>query len=336
MTFLKFISERLKQFFSGDGLSKAEETKSSDLEGREKVIAFSVALFFALCLWFIVNLNRDFTVTIDVPIQLSNLPEDQIVSNEIPASARVNLSGEGWKLISVYSNPPRVIVNAEVQQVNLSEQVRNQVSAFTDLNVVQVEPSQLNIETERKVSKMVPVLNRVDISLRNQYGLMRPPVLVPDSVLVTGAESKLAELESWETENVQIADVNRSMEREVPLQSGSSAMSVEPGSVIMHLDVAEFTEAEIRVPVRTRNLPSGQAVTYNPSSITVRFDVPIEQYSEIQGTRPFSAYVDYSVIEGDDSGLVTPEVDISETTDHIVRLRSFQPPRVSYFRVVSQ
>ncbi len=336
MTFLKFISDRFKQFFSGDGPSKSEETKSSELEGREKVIAFSIALFFALCLWFIVNLNRDFTVSINVPIHLSNLPDDLIVSNEIPATARVNISGEGWKLISVYSNPPRVVVNAEAQQVNLSEQVRNQVSAFTDLNVVQVEPSQLNIETERKTSKKVPILNRVDISLRSQYGLLQDPVFIPDSVLVKGAESKLAELEAWETANVEISDVNRSMEREVQLKAGSSSLMIDPTSVVMQLDVAEFTEAEIRVPVRTRNLPSGQAVTYNPSSITVRFDVPIEQYSEIQGTRPFSAYVDYSVIEGDDSGRITPEVEVSETTDQIVRLRSFQPPRVSYFRVVSQ
>jgi hypothetical protein len=174
----------------------------------------------------------------------------------------------------------------------------------------------------------------VDVSLRGQYGLLQNPVLIPDSVIVTGPESKVAELEAWETEEAEITDVNRSMEREIQLKTGQSNITVEPSAVMLQLEVAEFTEAEIRIPIRTRNLPSGQAVTYNPSSITVRFDVPIEQYSEIQGTRPFSAYVDFSVIEGDDSGRVTPEVEIAET-DQIVRLRSFQPFRVSYFRVVS-
>jgi YbbR domain-containing protein len=336
MTFLKFISKRVKQFFSGDAPSGPNETDSSGFENKERVIAFSTALFFALCLWFIVNLNRDFTVTVDVPIQLSNLPDDLTVSSDIPEFARVHITGEGWNLISVYSNPPRIMVNAEAEQVNLTEQIRNQVSAFTDLNIIQVQPSQLTIETERKASKKVPVLNRVDISMRNQYGLLGDPVLEPDSVVVTGAESILEELEAWETADVEIRDVNQNTEREIQLKSGSSGVSISPTSVMMKLNVAEFTEAEIRVPIRTRNLPSGQAVTYNPSSITVRFDVPIDQYSDIQGTRPFSAYVDYSVLEGDDSGRVTPQVEVSETNDQIVRLRSFQPPRVSYFRVVSQ
>ncbi len=335
MEFFKFISQRFRNFFSGDSGSKSEDADNVYSENREKIIAFCIAFLFSLCLWFIVNLSRDFNVTIEVPIEVSDLPADVTVSNEIPPAASVNLSGEGWNIISVYNNPPIVLVNAQSGQVNLADQIRNQVGAFSDLNIIQVEPSQLTIETEQRATKTVPIVNSVQLNLQEQFGLMSDPVLSPDSVMVSGAESKLVDITQWETEEIRLDNVAQDLQREVALKPPDAGMTLEPESINFEVNVAEFTEAEVRVPVRTRNLPAGEAVTYNPSAITVRFDVPLDQYSEIQGSRPFRAYVDYSVIEQDSSGRVAPEIEVVDT-DHIVRMRSFQPPRVSYFRIVPQ
>lgn len=334
MEFLNFISERIKSFFSMDTASKPDAADSSYFEKREKIIAFSVAIFFALCLWFIVNLSRDFNVTIEVPIVLSNLPSDVTVSSDIPETASVVLTGEGWNLISVYTNPPRVLINAESDDVNLAEQLRSQVSSFSNLNIVQVRPTQLYIQKERRVSRKLPVRNRINVRLADQFGMLSDPILSPDSITVIGAESVLDSLEYWDTAETEFTNINESVNRIVQLQS-MSGVTLEPSTVVLSLDVAEFTEAEIRVPVRTRNLPSGRAVSYNPSSIMVRYDVPLQQFSEVQGVRLFNAYVDYSLIEEDDLGTIAPDVEIVEN-DYNVRLRSFQPPRVSYFRIVPE
>tara|TARA_R100001143_G_C3360849_1_gene135459 strand:- start:7781 stop:8737 length:957 start_codon:yes stop_codon:yes gene_type:complete len=317
-----------------DTASKPDAADSSYFEKREKIIAFSVAIFFALCLWFIVNLSRDFNVTIEVPIVLSNLPSDVTVSSDIPETASVVLTGEGWNLISVYTNPPRVLINAESDDVNLAEQLRSQVSSFSNLNIVQVRPTQLYIQKERRVSRKLPVRNRINVRLADQFGMLSDPILSPDSITVIGAESVLDSLEYWDTAETEFTNINESVNRIVQLQS-MSGVSLEPSTVVLSLDVAEFTEAEIRVPVRTRNLPSGRAVSYNPSSIMVRYDVPLQQFSEVQGVRLFNAYVDYSLIEEDDLGTIAPDVEIVEN-DYNVRLRSFQPPRVSYFRIVPE
>jgi YbbR domain-containing protein len=328
-----FISDRFKKFFKTGDSGKPEDSDDSGFIGREKAIAFSIAFLFALCLWFIVNLSRDFTVTVQVPIQLVNIPDDVALSSDVPEYASVNISGEGWKLIPLYSNPPKISLTAESRQINLIEQMRNQVGAFSDLNVLQVEPIVLNIETEEKTTKRVPVVSRVDLGFRSQYGLVQTPAMEPDSVTVTGGRSKLAEIEYWETEEAEISNINRSMERRVELASPARGMAVEPSSVLYRIEVSEYTESEVRVPIRTRNLPSGQAITYNPSAVTVRFDVPIGRYSEVQGMRPFTAYVDYEVIENDTTGFVTPVIELVND-DLNLRLRNFQPGRVSYFNII--
>lgn len=314
---------------------KHEDPENLHAENREKIVAFGICLFLSLCLWFIVNLNRDFNVTIQVPIQIANIPEDETISSEIPETASVNLSGEGWNIISVFNNPPRVLVSAQNGSVSLSEQIRNQVSAFSDLNVLQVQPTQITIETEKKATKKIPIVNNVHLNIHEQFGLLDEPEITPDSVTITGAASVIEGITEWQTIEVQLNDVNRTVQRRVPLESPETGVVLNPGAVNFEAEIVEFTEAEVRVPIRTRNLPSGRAVTYNPSSIMVRFDVPLEQYSEIEEIRPFRAYVDYSVIEDDDSGRVTPEIEVVEN-DFYIRLRSFQPPRVSYFRIVPE
>ncbi len=184
MGLFDFISDRFRSFFSSGPKSGSDD---SDVytENREKIVAFAIALFISLCLWFIVNLSRDFNVTIQVPIQIANVPDDQIVSTDVPETATVNLSGEGWNIISVYNNPPRVLLTVEDGSVNLADQMRNQISAFSDLNIVQVQPTQLTVETERKATKVVPVANNVRLNIQEQFGLMNQPEITPDSITMS-------------------------------------------------------------------------------------------------------------------------------------------------------
>lgn len=334
MKFLSFISNRLLGFFSLTKSPQQEEADADNFFGREKAMAFGFALFFALCLWFVVNMSRDFNVTIDVPIELVNLPEDMALSSEIPEQASVSLTSEGWQLINLYSNPPVISLSADSRQINLFEQVRNRVSYFSDMNVLQVEPIFLTVEMEEKVEKRVPVKPMVDVDLDDRYNLVGEPLVEPDSVTVIGAQSRLNEVSVWETQNREISNVRENTQVILELRPPGSGIEIDPSTVDYSLNVAEFTEAEVRIPVRTRNLPPGRAITYNPSSITVKYDVPIEEYTDIQGTRPFSVFVDYTTILEDSTGLVVPQVE-RISSDFNVKLRNFQPSRVSYFYILT-
>jgi len=336
MEFISFISERIKRFFSGGEEEKSNETDSPSFEKKEKAIAFGIAFLIALGLWIVVNLNRDFNTTLELPLQLTSVSDDLIISSDVPDTILVSVAGEGWSLISIYNNPPRILLNSQSgEEVNIADQIRNQTPALNDLNILQVEPSVITIETEPKDDKRVPLVNRVTINPREQYGVIGEPALTPDSIRVTGARSVIEEISEWPTRELSLNDVSENIEREIPLAKTENGLIISPTSATLTADIAEFTEAEVRVPIRTRDLPSGEAVTFNPSFVTVLFDVPIEQFSMVEGTRPFTAYVDYSVLQQDDTGRVSPRIEVQEVDYHF-RLRTFQPPRVSYFMVVSE
>jgi YbbR domain-containing protein len=314
----------------------AEEAEDENLPAfmtREKVLVFAISFILAFCLWFIVNLSRDFNITISMPLEIGDVPEEMALVEGVPDNASVGISGEGWKLISLYNNPPRIMINVEESDVNLYDKVQQQVSAVSDVNITQVQPMGLSLRLEEKVSKDVPVEVQLDIIPHDRFDVIGVPQLDPAFVTVSGAQSKVAEITNVRTRPVELKDVKRGKEIELNIERPSSGISVDPGIINYRFQVTEFTEGEVRIPIRLRNLPPGRAVTYNPSTVTIRYSVPIDQYSEVQNTRPFVAYLDYSTIEEDTTGLVIPQIERVED-EFDIRLRSFSPRTVSYFMVV--
>lgn len=333
MGLFKTTSEKIADFFSSRwGLDDEDENK---LFSRQKILAFTFALLFSLSLWVIVNMGRDYNVTMMVPIQVTNLPDDVALSSEVPDNAAVSVSGEGWSLFNLYMNPPNLTLNVENQQVNMFEQVRQQIGSVSDVNVMQVDPMFLEIETEQRVSRMVPIASRININTRNQFGVIGTPEISPDSVMISGPASRVEDIDSWSTAQAEYQDVHSQLAFNVDLQEPPAGITIRPTLVSFSADVAEFTEAEVRIPVRSRGLPPGRAVTFSPSSILVRYDVPLDQYNDVQGMRPFVAFVDYESLEQDTTGLITPTLE-KVTEEYDVRLRSFQPTRVSYFNILPE
>jgi len=333
MGLAKKLSKRISDFFSGKwGIDEDDDSK---FFSRQKVLAFTFAMLFSISLWLIVNMGRDYNITMSIPIEITNLPDDVALSNEIPEKAAVSISGEGWNLFTLYTNPPLISLSVESQQVNMFEQVRQQIGSITDVSVMQVDPMFLEIETEQRVTRKVPIQSQVQVTARDQFGILGSIRFSPDSISVTGPASRVEEIEAWNTVSSEIRDVNSNLDLNIELEQPRPGLRVNPEQVSLMAEVAEFTEAEVRIPVRSRNLPSGKAITFSPSSILVRYDVPIEQYNDVQDVRPFAAYVDYERIEADTTGLITPEVE-RITDEFDVRLRSFQPTRVSYFNILSQ
>lgn len=312
------------------GLDQDDDSK---LFSRQKVFGFLFALFLSLSLWMIVNMGRDYNISMTIPIQIVNLPDDVALSSEVPDHAAVSVSGEGWSLFNLYTNPPQITLSVENQQVNMFEQVRQQIGSISDVSVMQVDPMFLEIETEQRITKQVPVESGVSLSTREQYGMIGSARFSPDSVTVTGPASRVDQIEYWRTRELTVREVNTNVEMNVELEDPGPGLRVEPVQVLLEATIAEFTEAQVRIPVRSRDLPSGVAITFSPSSIVVRYDVPIEQYNAVQSMRPFMAYVDYERIEADTTGLIRPQVE-RVTNEFDVRLRSFQPTRVSYFNIL--
>lgn len=313
---------------------KSDEDKIAGI-GRERIIVFVVALILAFALWLMVNLNRDFTLNIDLPIQLAGVPAEKALVDDLPQSATVSVSGEGWKLITLYNNPPAIDIDVDDTNVDLLDQVQQQMNAMLSLNIQRVQPQNLTVKLDDRVSKKVPVRSAVNVNFQDQYDFLSPPEFDPDSVTISGAATLLEEIDEWSTDTVEVNGIAKDISQSVPLQSSGALIDVSPSEVLFEAEVAEYTEGEMRANISTRNLPPGRMVSYSPLAVNIKYDVPIQEYADMQDENPFEVYVTFQQILEDSTGFVTPQIE-EVRDDYHIKLRSFQPRRVAYFMVLDE
>lgn len=316
--------------------TKPGEEGEGKIMTRESILVFIFAYVIAISLWFAVNLNGIFNITVNMPLEVGSIPADLALTDELPEFVEVSLTGTALPLISLYNNPPSIPIDVSSSEVNLFNQVRQQMNSFQEVEVSKVEPILVSVSLEEKITKKVPLKLNWDITFEPRFGLISEPVISPDSISVTGAISQMGAITQWVIEDsLKLTGIKEDVNASVPIVNTNPLIDVSLENLTLTANVSEFTESEINVYIRTRDLPRGQNITYNPSSITIRYDVPLEQFAEISNQTPYVVYVPYRKIQEDGTGFVTPDIELI-ATKYALKLRSFQPKAVAYFSVVDQ
>lgn len=325
------ILERIKLFFKVRTPNPDQDIRS---KRRERIAVFVIAYIMALSLWFIVNLNGDYRITINIPIEVGAIPQDMALAEGLPEFLEVEVSGDGWKLVNLYSNPPEIPIDVIEGEVNLFDQVRQRFTVEQDVSVLKVQPLFISIGLEQKISKKIPIKLHSDLQFEDRYGLVSDPVFNPDSLTITGARSQINKIDYWMlSDTLSLFNVREDISQIIPITPKDPLIDYDVDQIRFLADVSEFTEGEVSVYIRTRDITRGNIINYNPSTVTIRFDVPIEQYVEVQNLRPYEVYVPYQEIVEDSTGFVTPDIELV-TTEYQIKLRSFQPKAVAYFSVL--
>lgn len=302
---------------------------------REKVTVSVVAYGLALILWFMVNMDREFSITVDVPVMLGELPARKALVQNIPSRVQATVSGPGWKLMNFQSNLPMLVLDVRHEQVDVLTTLRDLTASVDGVTIQRVQPFMLTVRLDDRVLRRVPVESRLEIGFRNRYDQIGPARVYPDSVDLSGAKSVVDTVRFWPTVRREIQNVRDSLDLTLPLAEPPAYLQISHSAVRLEVGVSEFTEGEVRVPIRTRGNPRNRDVVYSPTTVTVKYDVPIEEYTRSLTQNLFAAYVPYGATMRDSTGFVVPQIERTESVFN-VRIRSVQPRAVAYYHIVSE
>jgi len=334
-SFSKFylnIIERWKSLLRPDDTGREQSMSSA-----ERLSIFLICYLFALAMWSLVNLGREFELSLSVPIAITNIPSDMVLTEDPVKHTQITVGGEGWMLMGIYNGDPNLLIdasdNSKKSKFNILELMKKEMNSYPSLNLVSVEPSQIDLILKPRVTKRVPIVPKVSLSFKQQHNFLDEPRIFPDSVTLSGAEEVLKTISFVETAEVNLKEVKESMDLTLDLISPAEKVRLDRLNIRYRARVAEFTEGEIRVFVKTEGLPKDTEVKYSPAVISIRYDVPIEEYAASQELVPYSAFVNYHEISKDSTGFITPVIKNLAPKLHL-RLRSYQPKRVSYYNVI--
>lgn len=315
---------RLRQIFSRRGEDGGQRRRP-----RFNSVAVFLCALISCFLWFIFTMQEDYTAVLEVPTRVTNLPTEEALTEVPPATARVEVRGEGFKLLRFAFDPPALPIDVAAGQIDLG--------AVIDLpqgvSLLNVTPRQLSLAKEPRVARRVPVRLRADIATPPTHDLIAPPQIQPDSVTVSGAESLVGSLDAWPTERLRVENLRDTL-------ATSVALADTLGGLVRHTTEAvrvtaraqQYTEGTREIEVRIPGSPE-RSVTLEPSTVRVRYRVPVAQYPASQEADGFFATVSYDALRADTTGRVRPSLVLPPGLD--IRDVRVLPPTLRYYTYIA-
>jgi len=319
--------ERLRQLFQP---ASADDRQGG--EPRRRGVAVAVCLGLSLVLWFSLTLQESRTVSMELPVQVT-VPEGEALAALPPSTVEAQVEGSGLDLLRLLFDPALVSIEAAGGTVDVRDRLTFGQGA--NLRVESVVPRRIEVKTEPRIERQVPVQSRVELAFAPAHELLGPPELEPDSIRVSGAQSVVEGISAWATEGRRIEGVDDTARTQVALiDTLSSLVQRETDRVTLVARAGRFSEATREVTVEVTGVPPEQnLVALQPSTIRIRYRVLFDQLFESQRSSGFFATVSYSQIRADTTGVVTPTVHVP--SDLMIRDPEPVPSRLRYYTFLS-
>lgn len=255
-----------------------------------EVLVFSFFLAVSAGFWLMQTLNDTYDMDVQVPLELSGVPRDVIITDQIPSPIRVTVRDKGVNLIRYYrmggKAPMQVpfVVHAKggsLGHVVVTSDVQKQLSTYLlgSSKVMAVHPDTIDYYFTRGMYKRVPVRLQGRIESNPLYYISDTRI-VPDSVTVWAPSSVLDTLRAAPTQACDVTDLTHNDSRRIRM-ANLKGVKFEPDEVQVVSLVDMFTEKSVTVPITGLNFPGDKSLITFPSTATITFRIGTKQFKKI-------------------------------------------------------
>ena len=314
----------MRSIFDRNGKSQGYDHASPPHRG----FAIAISVLVSALLWFVFSMQKNYSLVVDLPTVVVNLPIERALTQVPPRSVRVQVEGEGISLFQLYYNRPAYPLDASLEVSDLES---TPPELPKNLRLESVMPRTFAARTDERVTRTVPIRLRYDVTTPDTYELLYPPIVTPDSVRVSGARSIIDGLTEWPTRRLRVSNLTDSVAAQVALvDTLQQLVDRELESTTAIAVAREFTGATRVVEVIIEGAPSTEKlVTLEPSRLTVRYRVLLSEFRESQRAPDFFATVQYDDIRSDTTGRVRPR--LHPPANLTLRDMQWSPTSLRYF-----
>ncbi len=258
---------------------------------NSKLKAFFFFLVLALFFWVLTKFSREYTATVVSNIAYTNIPNNSLLANDNLKELSFDLTETGFEFLFYKLKMPTISINVgsysdnKTNEISISESelkkiINSQITA--NATVKNLSVSNLLIKLDSLASKKIKVIPRTDISYKNGYKLVGDITVFPDSIVVTGASEFIAKIDSIETILFSEKKLESSLKANVALRPFENTdIRLDPKLVELTIQVDEFSQKEIILPIEVLNVPKNTTVKLIPKVINVSFSVSLANFKSI-------------------------------------------------------
>ena len=273
---------------------------------------FLIFLFFLAlsgAFWLLMTLNETMEREFKIPMRLSGVPRNAVITGELPDTVRVTVRDKGFTLVT-YDFRPLVFRFSNyadedegkgvIPLTDVQKQVLSQMYGSSKL--LQVKPGAFDFYFTYGTSKKVPVVFRGKITTNKSYYLAHTE-FYPSMVTVYANKQQLDKLQTVEIEPFNYRNLQDTIRQAVKIRK-IRGVKIVPSTVRLSVYPDVLTEEAIEVPITAINMPPGMVLRTFPSKVTVRFTIGASLFRTIKPSL-FKVVVDYEELAANPSDKCT-------------------------------
>ncbi len=295
---------------------------------------FLIFLFFLAlsgAFWLLMTLNETMEREFKIPMRLSGVPRNAVITGELPDTVRVTVRDKGFTLVT-YDFRPLVFRFSNyadedegkgmIPLTDVQKQVLSQMYGSSKL--LQVKPGAFDFYFTYGTSKKVPVVFRGKITTNKSYYLAHTE-FYPSMVTVYANKQQLDKLQTVEIEPFNYRNLQDTIRQAVKIRK-IRGVKIVPPTVRLSVYPDVLTEEAIEVPITAINMPPGMVLRTFPSKVTVRFTIGASLFRTIK-PKLFKVVVDYEELAANPSDKCTLQL---RSVPRSVSKASLEIDRVDY------
>ena len=236
---------------------------------------------------------------------------------EPPREIPINVTGGGWQLfkrtISIRPSPVSIRPENPVQtqfftSANLLPYFSSQLS---DLNVNYIAADTIFFKIERFADRKLAIrLDSGSIGLRENFQIVTPVFLEPDSVNFHGPSSLIEQLPDVFVVSLTNANINGNYDEELSLDMFSSSLIKKRPEVIhVRFGVEEFITQSVKIDIQMVNFPYDSTVYLTQNQVGATFKVQ-KSFRNRQPESEILVIADLNNIQTGDTAITLELMDI--------------------------
>jgi YbbR domain-containing protein len=281
-----------------------------------------VSLILSTSLWFLVAGEEKVDMTVQVPVEVINLPQNLEVANQVKTELAVTVTGPQTLIRSLDVTRTIDLSNAVAGPVVIENNI-DSINMPWGVRVLRIKPAELILKLDKLVNKKLPIQAITKGEIPKGYTLSSV-MLEPASITINGSEALLQQLEGLRTKPLDINGLTQSAMTHTSLDIPAEIAAIigQPAvtaSIIIEEKMLHKAVADIPIVIAKKNSPKG--LQLSTSNIKAHAIIP---YSVAQSTKKLSSLFSVSVnTEGLQPG--THKLKVQVEASQGIRVLEIQP-----------
>lgn len=280
--------------------------KTVNLE--RKLITFVIFLFITAIIWLFNVLRKEYTTDFIVPISVVNLSKELVPVTDEKRNVLVKIRSSGFGLLHFFYTHNNYQVQLDAEQllneksisgnkVRLGESSWFFIEHFKrsfghEVTILSVLPDSFIVEYAAAHTRMIPVKHDIKYRIPSQYVQIKKPVVMPDSVMVTGPKAILDTLKSCFTVKYDAGDIQSDTSIMLNVDLPGNFRSF-PDKVKVTFFVDRYSEKSFAVKPVLLNVPDTAELIILPEVVSVRLTVALGSFASVQ-EHDIAVFADFS------------------------------------------